>query len=105
MIADERLRPKKVRKAMLSLRLTDKEVRAGSATRTVNYATIEQITSTIESMPKTNAIERRNRALLAFTLLAGARDGAIITMKVKHVLWAEREVSQTRMRSRQRLAK
>ena len=94
MIADERLRPKKVRKALLSLRLTDKEVRAGNATRTVNYATVEQITGTIEAMPKTNAIERRNRALLAFTLLSGARDGAIITMKVKHVLWAEREVTQ-----------
>ena len=94
MIADERLRPKKVRKALLSLRLTDKEARAGNATRKVNCATVEQITGTIKAMPKTNAIERRNRALLAFTLLSGARDGAIITMKVKHVLWAEREVLQ-----------
>ena len=94
MIADERLRPKKVRKALLSLRLTDKEARAGNATRTVNYATVEQITGTLEAMPKTNTVERRNRALLAFTLLSGARDGAIITMKMKHVLWAEREVSQ-----------
>ncbi|WP_427451994.1 hypothetical protein [Litorimonas sp. WD9-15] len=45
-------------------------------------------------MPSASAVDRRNRALLAFTLLSGARDGAIITMKVKHVLWAEREVLQ-----------
>lgn len=94
MIADERLRPKKVRKALLSLRLNDKEARAGRAVRTVDHATVEQIINTIQSMPKTNAIERRNRALLAFTLLSGARDGAIITMKLKHIRWAEREVLQ-----------
>ena len=94
MIADERLRPKKVRKALLSLRLNDKEARAGRAVRTVDHATVEQIISTIQFMPNTNAIECRNRALLAFTLLSGARDGAIITMKLKHVRFAEREVLQ-----------
>ena len=30
-------------------------------------------------------IERRNRALIAFTLLTGARDSAIASMKLKHV--------------------
>jgi integrase/recombinase XerD len=29
--------------------------------------------------------ERRNRALVAFTLLTGARDSAIASMKLKHV--------------------
>ena len=32
-----------------------------------------------------NEIERRNRALVAFTLLTGARDSAIASMKLKHV--------------------
>lgn len=94
MIADERLRPKKVRKALLSLRLKDTEIRAGQAVKMVNHATVAQITDTIQAMPSASAVERRNRALLAFTLLSGARDGAIITMKVKHVLLAEREVLQ-----------
>ena len=31
------------------------------------------------------AIERRNRALIAFTLLTGARDSAIASMKLKHI--------------------
>jgi len=32
-----------------------------------------------------NGIECRNRALIAFTLLTGARDSAIASMKLKHV--------------------
>ncbi len=91
---DEKLSPKKVRKALLSLRLTDKEERAGNAVKRVNHATVAQIIDTIQSMPKASAIERRNRALLAFTLLSGARDGAIVTMKLKHILRNDREIVQ-----------
>ena len=80
MIMDERIKPKQARKPILMMRLTDKEQRAGRSKKMVKFANIEQITDTIASMPKTNAIERRNRALLAFTLLSGARDGAIISM-------------------------
>ncbi len=36
-------------------------------------------------MPSSSEIEKRNRALLAFTLLTGARDKAIASMKLKHV--------------------
>lgn len=45
-------------------------------------------------MPTGNDIERRNRALLAFTLLTGARDSAIASMKVKHVDLTEGRVYQ-----------
>ena len=36
-------------------------------------------------MPHDSEIQRRNRALVAFTLLAGARDSAIASMKLKHI--------------------
>jgi len=36
-------------------------------------------------MPAGTDIERRNRALTAFTILTGARDSAIASMKLKHV--------------------
>lgn len=39
----------------------------------------------IRSMSAITDIELRNRALIAFTLLSGARDRAISTMKLKHV--------------------
>jgi integrase len=36
-------------------------------------------------MPVAAAIERRNRAIIAFMILTGARDGAVASMKLKHV--------------------
>lgn len=94
MVMDERLKPKLVRKAILSLRLKDKEARAGRARRTVKHPTLAEVEDTIRAMPAKTSIDLRNRALLAFTALSGARDGAIISMKVKHVRWAAREVEQ-----------
>jgi integrase len=45
-------------------------------------------------MPVRTEIERRNRALVAFTLLTGARDTAIASMKLKHVDMKEGCVQQ-----------
>ena len=39
----------------------------------------------VREMPGTTDIHLRNRALIAFTLLTGARDGAIASLKLKHV--------------------
>lgn len=94
MVMDERLKPKAVRKAILALRLKDKEARAGRAKRTVKHPTLAEVEDTVRAMPDTTSIDLRNRALLAFTALSGARDGAIISMRVKHVRWAAREVEQ-----------
>ncbi len=47
--------------------------------------TLEQIRHVIALMPDQTEIERRDRALLAFTLLTGARDSAIASMKLRHV--------------------
>ena len=85
---------KQARLPLKSLKLPKKARRAGQATRRVKFASITQITNTILAMPKTNAIERRNRALIAFTLLSGARDGAIISMNLGHVDLDGKEVLQ-----------
>lgn len=47
--------------------------------------TLEQIKHVISSMPTNTEIEQRSRALIAFTLLTGARDGAIASTKLKHI--------------------
>jgi integrase len=39
----------------------------------------------ISTMPSATDIERRNRTLIAFELLTGARDGAIASLKLKHI--------------------
>ena len=47
--------------------------------------TLEQVKRVIGTMPAETAIEYLNRAIVAFTLFAGAGDGAIASVKVKHV--------------------
>src|SRR5262249_12888406 len=39
----------------------------------------------LQTMPATTEIERRDRALIAFAILARARDGAIASFKLKHI--------------------
>ncbi|MHC4322489.1 MAG: site-specific integrase, partial [Planctomycetota bacterium] len=56
--------------------------------------TIEQIKHVIETMPSDTDIEKRNKALIAFTILTGARDKAISTLKLKHVDISERCINQ-----------
>jgi len=65
--------------------LSDKDTRIATAKRQQMFPTIEQIKHVITKMPNNTEIERRNRALIAFTLLTGARDSAIASMKLKHI--------------------
>ena len=65
--------------------LTEKETREAKAHTERPIPTIEQICHVLGIMPAETEIERRNRALIAFTLLTGARDGAIASLKLKHI--------------------
>jgi len=65
--------------------LSEKETRIASAKREKQTPTIPQIEHVLRTMPAITEIEQRNRALIAFTLLTGARDSAIASMKLKHV--------------------
>ncbi len=65
--------------------LSEKDTRVATAQREQKVPTLEQIKHVIHTMPTSTDIQRRNRALIAFTLLTGARDSAIASMKLKHV--------------------
>jgi integrase len=65
--------------------LSEKDVRVATAKREQVGPTLEQAKHVVGLMPSGTAIERRDRALIAFTLLTGARDSAIASMKLKHV--------------------
>ncbi|WP_426992072.1 tyrosine-type recombinase/integrase [Methylomonas sp. CM2] len=65
--------------------LSEKDVRIATAKRPSPVPTLEQIKHVIKAMPNQTDIERRNRSLIAFTLLTGARDSAIASMKLKHI--------------------
>jgi integrase len=56
--------------------------------------TLDQIRGVLAVMPHANEIDRRNRTLIAFTLLTGVRDGALASLKLKHVDLAAAKVVQ-----------
>jgi integrase len=65
--------------------LSDKDIRVATARRERPAPTLEQVKHVIALMPGGTDIERRDRALMAFTLMTGARDSALASMKLKHV--------------------
>jgi integrase len=70
------------------------QARVAAAHRQQRIPTIEQIRHVLKAMPATTDIEKRDRAVIAFTLLTGARDGAIASFKLKHVDILAGEVRQ-----------
>lgn len=85
--------------------LSDKDVRIANATRQRPVPTLDQINHVLASMPAVNDIELRNRALVAFTILTGARDGAMASLKMKHIDIVERVVHQDARDVRTKAAK
>jgi integrase len=74
--------------------LSDKEARIAKAALERPVPTIEQIRHVLQNMPAVTDFDLRNRAVVAFTLLTGARDGAIASLKLKHVNVVEGKVVQ-----------
>ena len=66
-----------------NLSLNDTHI--ATARREKKWPTMEQIKRALDAMPADTDIERRNRALFAFTILTGARDSAIASLKLKHI--------------------
>ena len=61
------------------------QAKIAAARREQRIPTIEQIRHVLASMPIETDLDRRDRAVIAFTLLTGARDGATASFKLKHI--------------------
>lgn len=85
--------------------LSDKEARIAKATDERPVPTIEQIRHVLRSMPCVTDVDLRNRAVIAFTLLTGARDGAIASLKHKHIDVIEGKVVQDAREVRTKFSK
>jgi integrase len=59
--------------------------RVATARRYKACPTVNQVRAMIKAIPAATEIEQRDRALIGFTLLSGARDRAIISFKLKHI--------------------
>lgn len=65
--------------------VSEKDARIATARRQRPVPTLEQVRHVIAKMPATTELEMRDRALVAFVLLTGARDSAVASAKLKHV--------------------
>ena len=84
--------------------LAEKEIREAKAHTERPVPTIEHILHVLCNIPSESEIELRDRAVIAFTLLTGARDSAIASMKLKHVDLVEGRVIQDAREVRTKLA-
>ena len=75
-------------------KLSDKETRIAKAHREQPSPSIDQVRHVLSIAPAVSVVDRRNRALISFILLTGARDGAVASLKLKHVDLRERLVRQ-----------
>jgi integrase len=62
-----------------------KDATAAKADKLRDFPSIEQIRAVVEAMPTETAIDRRNRALIAFAILTGMRDRAMASLSLRHV--------------------
>lgn len=74
--------------------LSANDARIAKATHSRPVPTLEQVREVILGLSTGSDTEKRDQAVIAFTLLTGARDGATISFRLKHVDLANRRVDQ-----------
>ena len=75
-------------------RISEKDSRAAATINERPVPTLEQIDLALRKMPAETVIQRRDRAAFAFTILTGARDNAVASIRLKNVDVAKRMVFQ-----------
>lgn len=85
--------------------LSEKDIRVATASLERPVPTLEQIEHVLRVMPAVTDIELRDRAVIAFALLTGARDDAIASAKLKHVDVTERRFRQDAREVRTKFSK
>jgi integrase len=73
---------------------SEQDRRIAGARREGPVPNLKEIAQVLRVMPFTTAIEKRNRAVIAFTILSGARDGALASFRLKHINLTARTVFQ-----------
>lgn len=62
-----------------------KGARVASTSRETPFPSMEMARHAFSYMPETTDVDRRNKALFAFLMLTGARDGAVASLRLKHI--------------------
>jgi integrase/recombinase XerD len=73
---------------------TEQDRRVAGAKRPQRVPTLDEIRKILALMPASTQIQQRNRAIIAFAILSGVRDGALTSFRLKHIDLAARSVFQ-----------
>jgi len=65
--------------------LADKDVAIARARREKSVPTLAQVAHVLQAMPQATVLERRDRALIAFAAMTGARGNALASFQLGHV--------------------
>ena len=85
--------------------LSDKDKAIARAVRVKVAPTLEQVRHVLATMPHGTALERRDRALIAFAVITGARVNALASFRLHHVDLAGGFVEQDAREVRTKFAK
>jgi integrase len=75
-------------------RISEKDSRAAATANDRPVPTLDQINKALRELPAETVIQRRDRAVFAFTILTGARDDAAASLRMKDVDLVQRMVFQ-----------
>jgi integrase len=67
------------------LNLSENDTRAAKQPAPKKFPTVQQIEAVIRAMPAQSEVEQRDRALITLAFLTGARDGALSSLRLKHI--------------------
>lgn len=73
---------------------SEQDRRIAGARREKPVPSLDDIKRVLAAMPFQTPIEKRNRAVVAFAILSGARDGALASLRLKHIDLTARTVFQ-----------
>jgi integrase len=65
--------------------LNAKDMRIAHAKRPRPFPSLEQCRHAFEQMPDDTPVEKRDKALFAFFMITAARDGAVASLRLKHI--------------------
>lgn len=68
--------------------------RIAHAVRERPYPSLEMVRHAFTRMPSETDIDRRNAAIVAFLMISGARDGAVASLRLKHINLVDGSVFQ-----------
>ena len=64
---------------------SNKDSATAKAPKLRDFPSLEQVRAVIAAMPTETVIDRRNRALVAFAILTGIRDRALVSLCLRHI--------------------